>query len=112
MVGIACKAKRTEGFENDARLVDFKNIYVNNQLDLSVLTNNQWNIPTNITDTEKAELNAILPLYRREQAAFLRPLLRTRLWKFLNTYLLTCNFDLLVEDAYLNALSSALITAF
>ncbi|KAL4480346.1 hypothetical protein ABPG74_020862 [Tetrahymena malaccensis] len=109
--GLACKVKRNEGFESNPRLIDFKNIYINNQLDVSALTNQFWNIPTDING-DKVELNAILPLFRREQAAFLRPLLRTRLMKFINTYLLTCNFDLLEEDAYLNALSSALIVAY
>lgn len=113
--GMACKVKRAEGYEENYRLVDFKTIYPELTADLSKLANYtiQWSLPLVVPSSgEKVEVNAFLPLFRLEHAEFLRPLLKTRLMRFMMTFMLTTNYDVIVEDAYLTALSSALILLF
>lgn len=113
-VGIAAKVKRNEGYMENAKLIDMKNVYLTaDKLDSATLSNstNQWNVPMQIGD-EKVELNAILPIFREVHADFLRPLLKTRLMKFIFSFLLTTNYDAIYEDAYINILASTLLLAF
>lgn len=58
--------KRNEGYLENIRLVDYKNIYLDHIIDISKLTNAQWNVPLNLKDNEKTEINGFLPLFRKE----------------------------------------------
>jgi len=112
---VACKVKRAEGYEENYRLVDFKAIYPELTADVSKLANYtiQWSLPLVVPSSgEKVEVNAFLPLFRLEHAEFIRPLLKSRLIKFMMTFLLTNNYDAIVDDTYLSALSSALILLY
>lgn len=106
--GLAMKLKRYDGANENPWLIETKYLpKCGAFLDLSELTKNLFLVPMEFDDKHKEEVNCILPLFNEQRHAHLRPLLTSRLFKLMTSYIVMQNADVLCDDAYLALLTSA-----
>ncbi|EGR31807.1 zinc-binding dehydrogenase family protein, putative [Ichthyophthirius multifiliis] len=99
--GIALKVKRNEGFLESYSAFTVKEVDVDRVINLSELALNQFNI-------NDGEINCILPLLDDE---YYKNCAKHSLFQLIFSFIVTTNYDIFLEDAYLVLLSRVLVFA-
>ncbi len=108
VIGYAIKLKRFDGSMINPWLTQVRFIAKQHKaIDSSILVSNQMKLELPVLD-KKEEINCVLPLFD-EKDKELMPLINTRLYRLLMTFLVMQNVDFFYDEAYLALLANTFV---
>lgn len=111
VIGYAIKLKRFDGSMINPWLTQVRFIAKQHKaIDSSILVTNQMKLELPVLD-KKEEINCVLPLFD-EKDKELMPLINSRLYRLLMTFLVMQNVDFYYDEAYFALLANAFIFMF
>ncbi len=109
VIGYSIKIKRFDGHKENPWRIAVTYLAVQHKvLDSTFLYSKDMNVEMKNVSGRNEEINAVLPLFSEEDFE-LFPLIRTKLFKLLISYIVTLNIDTYEEEAYLALLAHSFV---